>query len=129
MRWPRTDPSEVATSARHTLAALALAPVLAFPGAARATTHDDPGVPPRKAHFDLQAHRGGIGMTTEESLEGFGKAMRLGVSTLELDTQITKDEKVVVNHDRQVSAQKCRDTAPATPGTRCIRTSGSTSRT
>ena len=70
---------------------------------------------PQKTHFDLQAHRGGIGMTTEESLEGFAKAMRLGVTTLELDTQVTKDEKVVVNHDRQVSAQKCRDTAPVVP--------------
>jgi glycerophosphoryl diester phosphodiesterase len=55
-------------------------------------------------------------MTTEESLEGFGKALRLGVSTLELDTQITRDRRVVVTHDRQVSAQKCRDTAPVTPG-------------
>ena len=103
-------------SARHTLAALALAPVLAFPAAAQATTYDGSGVPPQKTHFDLQAHRGGIGMTTEESLEGFGKAMRLGVSTLELDAHVTKDEKVVVNHDRQISAQKCRDTAPVTPG-------------
>lgn len=67
---------------------------------------------PQKTQFDLQAHRGGIGMTTEESLEGFAKAMRLGVTTLELDTQVTKDEKVVVTHDRQVSAQKCRDTGP-----------------
>jgi glycerophosphoryl diester phosphodiesterase len=73
-------------------------------------------VPPQRTHFDLQAHRGGIGMTTEESLQGFAKALRLGVSTLELDTQITKDEKVVVNHDRQISAQKCRDTAPVTAG-------------
>jgi glycerophosphoryl diester phosphodiesterase len=74
-----------------------------------------PGVPPQKTHFDLQAHRGGIGMTTEESLPGFAKALRLGVSTLELDTHITKDDKVVVNHDRQISAQKCKDTAPAYP--------------
>ena len=43
-------------------------------------------VPPQKTHFDLQAHRGGIGMTTEESLQGFAKALRLGVSTLELET-------------------------------------------
>ena len=70
---------------------------------------------PQKTHFDLQAHRGGIGMTTEESLQGFAKALRLGVSTLELDTQVTKDAKVVVNHDRQVSAQKCQDTAPVAP--------------
>jgi glycerophosphoryl diester phosphodiesterase len=75
-----------------------------------------PGVPPQKTQFDLQAHRGGIGMTTEESLPGFAKALRLGVSTLELDTHITKDNKVVVNHDRQISSQKCKDTGPAFAG-------------
>ncbi|WP_269809859.1 glycerophosphodiester phosphodiesterase family protein [Kineosporia rhizophila] len=66
--------------------------------------------------FDLQAHRGGIGLTTESSIEGFAKALQVGVSTLELDTQVTKDEKVMVTHDRQVNATKCRDTAPVSPG-------------
>ncbi|MFF0232592.1 glycerophosphodiester phosphodiesterase family protein [Micromonospora sp. NPDC005254] len=104
-------------SLRHVLAGLAVLPALAAPVAAHASTVDSASAPhPRKTHFDLQAHRGGIGMTTEESLEGFGKAMRLGVTTLELDTQITKDQKVVVNHDRQISAQKCADTAPVTAG-------------
>ncbi|GGQ35726.1 glycerophosphoryl diester phosphodiesterase [Actinomadura coerulea] len=103
-------------SVRLALAGLALASTVAAPASAHAATAGGPGVLPQKTHFDLQAHRGGIGMTTEESLEGFGKAMRLGVSTLELDTHVTKDEKVVVTHDRQVSAQKCRDTAPVTPG-------------
>jgi glycerophosphoryl diester phosphodiesterase len=101
-------------SLRHVLASLALVPVLAAPSAAQPAMADGPGVLPQRTHFDLQAHRGGIGMTTEESLEGFGKAMRLGVTTLELDTQITRDEKVVVNHDRQINPQKCRDTAPVT---------------
>ena len=68
-------------------------------------------------------------MTTEESLQGFAKAMRLGVSTLELDTQVTKDQKVVVNHDRQISSQKCQDTGPAFPGDPAYPTSASTSRT
>ncbi|MGV9929472.1 glycerophosphodiester phosphodiesterase family protein [Streptomyces olivaceoviridis] len=105
-------------SLRHVLAALAVVPVLALPATAAqaAPTDPQPTVLPQKTHFDLQAHRGGIGMTTEESLEGFGKAMRLGVTTLELDTHVTKDRKVVVNHDRQISAQKCKDTAPVTPG-------------
>ncbi|WUH99558.1 glycerophosphodiester phosphodiesterase family protein [Spirillospora sp. NBC_00431] len=101
---------------RLALTGLAFASTIALPVAAHASTAAGPGVRPQKSHFDLQAHRGGIGMTTEESLEGFGKAMRLGVTTLELDTQVTKDQKVVVTHDRQVSAQKCRDTAPVTPG-------------
>ncbi|MGC0328542.1 glycerophosphoryl diester phosphodiesterase [Streptomyces sp. SAI-170] len=96
----------------HYFAGLALLPVLALP----ATAHAAEQVPPQKTHFDLQAHRGGIGMTTESSLEGFAKALRLGVSTLELDTQITRDRRVVVTHDRQVSAAKCRDTAPVVPG-------------
>lgn len=65
---------------------------------------------------DLQAHRGGLGLTTESTLDGFAAAMRLGVTTLELDTQVTKDRKVVITHDRKVDAKKCTDTAPATPG-------------
>ena len=91
---------------------------LSAAGVATAATSSTPGpgVLPQKTQFDLQAHRGGIGMTTEESLPGFAKALRLGVSTLELDTHITKDDKVVVNHDRKISAQKCQDTAPAYPG-------------
>ncbi|WP_171109512.1 MULTISPECIES: glycerophosphodiester phosphodiesterase family protein [Streptomyces] len=103
-------------SVRHVLAGLVLVPVLAAPTAAHATPTDAPGAYPHTTRFDLQAHRGGLGMTTESTLEGFGKALRLGVSTLELDTQVTKDRKVVVTHDRQVSTQKCRDTAPVVPG-------------
>jgi glycerophosphoryl diester phosphodiesterase len=71
---------------------------------------------PQKSHFDLQAHRGGLGLTTESTLEGFANAIELGVTTLELDTQVTQDEKVVITHDRRVSGVKCQDTAPAFPG-------------
>jgi len=113
---------------RHLLTSLTLTGTLAAGclGAADAVAASAPapapaaavsrGVLPQKTHFDLQAHRGGLGLTTEESLQGFAKAMRLGVTTLELDTQVTRDEKVVVNHDRQVSATKCRDTGPVTAG-------------
>lgn len=62
--------------------------------------------------FDLQAHRGGLGLVTESTLESFANALRLGVSTLELDVQITADGYAVVTHDRQVQAHKCRDTDP-----------------
>ncbi|MFI2712154.1 glycerophosphodiester phosphodiesterase family protein [Micromonospora sp. NPDC018662] len=103
-------------SVRQVMTALVAGAVLAVPTAAHAGPATRPGVPPQRTHFDLQAHRGGIGMTTEETLAGFAKAMRLGVTTLELDTQVTRDEKVVVTHDRQVNAQKCRDTAPVRPG-------------
>jgi glycerophosphoryl diester phosphodiesterase len=66
--------------------------------------------------FDLQAHRGGIGLTVESTLPAFAKALELGVSTLELDTQITEDGVAVVTHDRKVSDKKCADTAPTNAG-------------
>jgi len=63
--------------------------------------------------FDLQAHRGGRGETTEESLRAFAKSLELGVSTLELDIVITKDGQPLVWHDPTIDAAKCADTAPA----------------
>jgi glycerophosphoryl diester phosphodiesterase len=71
---------------------------------------------PGPNQLDLEAHRGGLGLTTESTLEGFAKALELGVTTLEVDIQITEDQRAVVTHDRRVSAVKCNDTAPAFPG-------------
>ncbi|QFG22329.1 glycerophosphodiester phosphodiesterase family protein [Actinomadura sp. WMMB 499] len=66
--------------------------------------------------FDLQAHRGGLGLVAESTTAAFANALRLGVSTLELDVQITQDRHAVVTHDRRVSGSKCEDTGPAFPG-------------
>ncbi|RFD26067.1 glycerophosphodiester phosphodiesterase [Mycobacterium uberis] len=63
--------------------------------------------------FDLQAHRGGRGETTEESLRAFAKAIEIGVSTLELDIVLTKDRKPLVWHDPTIKDEKCSDTGPA----------------
>ncbi|HEY3573096.1 MAG TPA: glycerophosphodiester phosphodiesterase family protein [Arthrobacter sp.] len=69
----------------------------------------------RNGSFDLQSHRGGRGEWTEESLAAFANSLKLGVSTLELDTHLTEDGKVIVWHDDTMQANKCVDTAPATP--------------
>jgi glycerophosphoryl diester phosphodiesterase len=66
--------------------------------------------------FDLQAHRGGSALTVENTLAAFGRALDLGVSTLELDTQITQDGYAVVTHDRDPDPRTCTDTSPATRG-------------
>jgi glycerophosphoryl diester phosphodiesterase len=66
--------------------------------------------------FDLQAHRGGRGETTEESLRAFAKALELGVTTLELDIVITKDHQPLVWHDPKIDPLKCSDTRPAFAG-------------
>lgn len=66
--------------------------------------------------FDLQAHRGGRGETTEESRRAFAKALELGVSTLELDIVLSQDGHPLVWHDPRVRADKCADTGPAFAG-------------
>jgi glycerophosphoryl diester phosphodiesterase len=66
--------------------------------------------------FDLQAHRGGRGETTEESLRAFAKALELGVSTLELDIVLSKDGQPMVWHDPVIQPEKCSDTGPLFPG-------------
>ncbi|HEX8626810.1 MAG TPA: glycerophosphodiester phosphodiesterase family protein, partial [Catenuloplanes sp.] len=86
--------------------------VLSAPGTPAAGTSRGDG----SRAFDLQAHRGGLGLRPESTLAAFGNALRLGVRTLELDVQITEDRRAVVTHDRRVDPRKCLDTAPATPG-------------
>ncbi len=66
--------------------------------------------------FDLQAHRGGRGETTEESLRAFAKAIELGVTTLEFDIVLTEDGQPLVWHDATIEPEKCSDTTPAFPG-------------
>jgi glycerophosphoryl diester phosphodiesterase len=51
------------------------------------------------AAFDLQGHRGARGLAPENTLEGFGRALSIGVSTLEFDLGMSKDGVLVVQHD------------------------------
>lgn len=51
------------------------------------------------SQIDVQGHRGCRGLFPENSIPAFQKALDLGVTTLELDLVISKDEKVVVSHD------------------------------
>ncbi|MDP1673456.1 MAG: glycerophosphodiester phosphodiesterase [Burkholderiales bacterium] len=51
------------------------------------------------AGLDLQGHRGARGLLPENTLPAFARALSLGVSTLELDTVVTRDGVVVVSHD------------------------------
>ncbi len=60
--------------------------------------------------FDLQAHRGGAGLWPENTLEAFGRALALGVSTLELDVHLTAQDDVVVSHDPTIAdARRIRE--------------------
>ena len=49
--------------------------------------------------FDKEAHRGGRGLMPENTIPAMLNAIDLDVTTLEMDTHISKDGKVVVSHD------------------------------
>ncbi|KAL5535130.1 hypothetical protein ACEPAF_3224 [Sanghuangporus sanghuang] len=70
----------------------------------------------RDKYFDIQGHRGGRGKTVENTLPSFAWGLIDGSTTLELDNGITKDGIVVVWHDENIVAEKCKDTEPAFSG-------------
>ncbi len=49
--------------------------------------------------FDKQGHRGGRGLMPENTIPAMLHAINLGVTTLEMDTHVTADGKVIVAHD------------------------------
>jgi len=54
--------------------------------------------------FSAEAHRGGRGLWPENTIIAMQNAMKIdGITTLEMDTHITKDGKVVVTHDYYLS--------------------------
>jgi glycerophosphoryl diester phosphodiesterase len=59
--------------------------------------------------FDLIGHRGARGLAPENTLPGFARALSLGVTTLELDTAITKDGVIVISHDPALNPNITRD--------------------
>jgi len=59
--------------------------------------------------FDLQGHRGARGLAPENTLVAFERALAIGVTTLELDTGITKDGVVVITHDPTLNPAITRD--------------------
>jgi glycerophosphoryl diester phosphodiesterase len=51
------------------------------------------------SRFDVQGHRGARGLAPENTLAAFSKALSLGVSTLELDVGVSRDDQLVIAHD------------------------------
>jgi glycerophosphoryl diester phosphodiesterase len=59
--------------------------------------------------FDIQAHRGGRGLSPENTLPAFAKALSLGVTTLELDVGVSADDELVIAHDPWINPNLSRD--------------------
>ena len=61
--------------------------------------------------LDLQGHRGARGLSPENTLPSFERALDLGVTTLELDIAITSDGVLVIHHDPTLNPDLTRDSS------------------
>jgi len=57
--------------------------------------------------FDVEGHRGCRGYMPENSIPGFIEAVKMNVTTLELDVVISRDKKVIVSHEPWISQSIC----------------------
>lgn len=62
-----------------------------------------------QSQIDLQGHRGAKGLLPENTLAGFERAIQLGVTTLELDVVVTKDDVLVISHNPELNPDLTRD--------------------
>jgi glycerophosphoryl diester phosphodiesterase len=63
--------------------------------------------PEQKSILDIQGHRGARGLMPENTIPAFLEAVRLGVTTVEMDIVISADGQVVVSHDPYLSHEFC----------------------
>jgi glycerophosphoryl diester phosphodiesterase len=63
--------------------------------------------------FDLEGHRGTRGLAPENTLAAFRRALSIGVTTLETDLAVTRDNVLVLSHEPFLNSALTRDAAGA----------------
>jgi len=71
------------------------------------------GLPICTLAFDLQGHRGARGLAPENTLAAFRRALAIGVTTLETDFAVTRDDVLVLSHDPYLNPALTRDSSGA----------------
>ena len=61
--------------------------------------------------FDLQGHRGARGLWPENTIEGIERTLALGVTSIEIDTVLTRDRVAAVFHDLRLNPDLVREKA------------------
>lgn len=59
-------------------------------------------------NLDKQGHRGARGLFPENTLPAFKAAMDFKMTTLELDTVLTKDKQLIIHHDENLNPEICK---------------------
>ena len=65
------------------------------------------GLHPQISNPKIFGHRGCRGMLPENSIEGFQKAIDLGVDGIEFDVVVNKDKQIVISHEPYMDQKYC----------------------
>ena len=57
---------------------------------------------------DLQGHRGARGKRPENTIPAFEYCIEQQMTSIEIDTNVTRDKQLIVNHDTTVNGEICR---------------------
>src|SRR4051812_15457306 len=57
--------------------------------------------------MDIQGHRGARGLFPENTITAFLEAVKMGVTTLEMDVVVSQDSQLVVSHEAWMNAAFC----------------------
>ncbi|BDA80618.1 glycerophosphoryl diester phosphodiesterase [Leptospira kobayashii] len=64
---------------------------------------------PLNGKIDWQGHRGARGLKPENTWPAFEEAIQHKMTTLELDTVLTKDKRIVIHHDSETNPVICQN--------------------
>ena len=63
--------------------------------------------PGKHKKIEIQGHRGARGILPENTLAAFKYAIENNIDTLELDLNITKDNEIIIYHDKNINTEIC----------------------
>ena len=64
-------------------------------------------VPSKNKKVKIHGHRGARGVLPENTLAAFKYAIENNIDVLELDLQITKDNEIIIYHDKDINTEIC----------------------
>ena len=64
-------------------------------------------IPGKNKKVQIQGHRGARGVLPENTLAAFKYIIENNIDVLELDLQITKDNEIVIYHDKSINTEIC----------------------
>ena len=76
---------------------------------------------PIDGRVDLQGHRGARGLRPENTIISFLEALKHNMTTIELDTTLTKDDQLIIHHDVVTNPELCQTKAGNSIASRVIR--------